>query len=109
MGHNKIECTVTPYEGVEEAPFQCKNRLGYFEAIAGLFDYKPPMIEHPECLFKNGKVCRYIVSWHESPIHRWQKRRNAVAAPLLLLSLYVLFANFPISFKAAVNDIQLFD
>jgi putative nucleotidyltransferase with HDIG domain len=102
LGHTKIEYTVTPYEGVEEAPFQCKNRLGYLEAIARMFDYKTPRIEHPECLFKNGKVCRYIVSWHDSPFRRWQKRRNFIAVPLVLLSLYVLIANFPVFLKLAV-------
>jgi putative nucleotidyltransferase with HDIG domain len=102
LGHTKIEYTVTPYEGVNEAPFQCKNRLGYLEAIARMFDYKTPRIEHPECLFKNGKVCRYIVSWHDSPFRRWQKRRNFIAVPLVLLSLYVLIANFPVFLKLAV-------
>lgn len=90
LGHNKIEYTVTPYNGVEEAPFQCMNRLGYLEAIAGLFDYKLPDIEHPECLFKNGKVCRYIVSWRESPFSRWQKIRNFLAIPLALASIAAL-------------------
>ncbi len=67
LGPNKIEYIVTPYKGTQEAPFQCRNRLGYFEAITRLFDYKPPRIEHPECLFRGGEVCRYIVSWHDSP------------------------------------------
>jgi HD-GYP domain-containing protein (c-di-GMP phosphodiesterase class II) len=93
LGPHKIEYTVTPYDGVTEAPFQCKNRLGYFEAVARVFDYKPPKIEHPECLFKGGKVCRYIVSWNESPFRRWQKIRNFIAIPLVFLSLIMLFGN----------------
>ncbi len=101
IGPHKIEYTVTPYEGVEEAPFQCKNRLGYFEAIARMFDYKLPIIEHPECLFKGGKVCRYVVSWRESPFRRWQKIRNLIAVPLVL-SLMALPANPPLFFKATV-------
>ena len=36
---NKIEITVTPHEGVNEKPFQCENRMGYFEAIALIFNY----------------------------------------------------------------------
>ena len=102
LGKTKIEYTVTPYEGVEEAPFQCKNRLGYLEAIAGMFHYKPPRIEHPECLFENGKVCRYVVSWHESPFRRWQKRRNFIAVLLASLSLFVLPAALPVFLKVAV-------
>ena len=103
LGRTKIELTVTPCEGVEEAPFQCKNRLGYFEAIARMFDYQPPRIEHPECLFKNGKVCRYVVSWRESPFRLWRKIRNLLAIPLVLLSLFILIADLPGIFKAAVG------
>ncbi|MBU0482692.1 MAG: HD-GYP domain-containing protein [Proteobacteria bacterium] len=84
LGHNKIEYVVTPFKGVTEAPFQCRNRLGYLEAIARLFDYKPPKIEHPECLFKGGVACRYIVSWNESPFRRWQKIRNVVTPALVI-------------------------
>ncbi|MEN8135783.1 MAG: HD domain-containing phosphohydrolase [Thermodesulfobacteriota bacterium] len=102
LGNNKIEFTVTPYEGVEEAFFQCKNRLGYLEAMARMFDYKAPRVEHPECLFRNGKVCRYIVSWQDSPIYRWQKIRNFIGVPLLLLSLFVLFETIPFFVKTAV-------
>jgi HD-GYP domain-containing protein (c-di-GMP phosphodiesterase class II) len=93
LGPHKIEYTVTPYEGVEEALFQCKNRLGYLEAMARMFDYKAPRVEHSECLFKGGKVCRYIVSWHESPFRRWQKIRNFIAIPLVFFSLIMLFGN----------------
>ncbi len=102
LGHNKIEYTVTPYDGVDEASFQCKNRLGYLEAVAGVFDYNLPKIEHPECLFKNGKVCRYVVSWNESPFRRWQKRRNFSVMPLILFSIFVLFANIPTFYKVAI-------
>ncbi len=102
LGNNKIEFKVTPHEGVEEASFQCKNRLGYLEAIAGMFGYKAPRVEHPECLFENGKVCRYVVSWQASPIRRWQKIRSFVVIPLAFVSLLALLAHLPIYFKAIV-------
>ncbi|MEW6455458.1 MAG: HD domain-containing phosphohydrolase [Acidobacteriota bacterium] len=79
ISSNKIEITVTPYEGVNEKPFQCENRIGYFEAIALGFSSRLPRIEHPECLFKGGKVCRYIVSWKESQAVFWKKMRNYAA------------------------------
>lgn len=75
-GTNKVEITVVPNEGVSEKPFQCENRIGYFEAVAIMFNYRLPKIEHPECLFKGERVCRYIVSWKESPSSFWKKTRN---------------------------------
>jgi len=84
LGPNKVEFLATPYEGVKEEPFQCMNRLGYLEAISRLFDYKLPKIEHPECLFKGGLACRYIVSWQESPYSKWKKIRRYFGAGLLV-------------------------
>lgn len=84
LGPNKVEFMATPYAGVKEELFQCMNRQGYLEAISRLFDYKLPTIEHPECLFKGGKACRYIVSWQESPYSRWKKIRRFSCVFLLL-------------------------
>ena len=79
IGTNKVNITVVPYEGVCEKSFQCENRMGYFEAVAIMFNYRLPKIEHPECLFKEGNVCRYIVSWKESSSSFWKKIRNYTA------------------------------
>lgn len=91
LGHCQVEVLVTPYPGVRENPFQCQNRLGHLEAISRLFGYRLPQIEHPECLFKGGKACRYLVSWEESPYSRWIRRRDKVAVlfpPAVLLALF---------------------
>lgn len=60
---HKVEITVKPYRNVEEKPFQCENRKGFFEAIVEGFHLARPHIEHPECLFNGGNCCRYIISW----------------------------------------------
>ena len=78
IGTHKVKITVVPNEGVCEKPFQCENRIGFFEAIAMVFKYRLPAIEHPECLFRGGNVCRYIVSWKESPSPFLKKIRNYV-------------------------------
>jgi len=83
LGPCQVEVLVTPYEGVREEPFQCKNRRGYLEAISRIFGYRLPQISHPECLFRGGRACRYLVSWEESPYSRWMKRRRLAAAVLL--------------------------
>jgi putative nucleotidyltransferase with HDIG domain len=84
---NKVEITVTPIEGISEKPYQCENRIGYIEAISLAFNYRLPKIEHPECFFKGGKVCRYIVLWQESLSAFWKKVRNYVTLFLSLICL----------------------
>lgn len=65
-GSREIELTVRFNEGVQENPYQCQNRIGIFEAAFLLFDHDYPEIEHPECIFKGGKVCRYLIRWRPS-------------------------------------------
>ena len=89
---NKIEITVTPNPGVQEKPFQCENRAGFFECIAMMFQSKMPHVDHPECIFKGGKVCRYIITWDKPRVSAWQEVRNALGGLLLVLSgIFVCF------------------
>jgi len=93
IGPNKVEVSAVPYSGVKEELFQCKNRLGYLEAISKIFGYRMPRIEHSECLFKGGRACRYIVSWQESPFVRWRKVRNFVALLLMAVNLLMYLSS----------------
>ena len=90
LGQNKIEIIVTPKPGVKEKAYQCENRMGFWEALTTAFNYELPKIEHPECIFKGGKSCRYIVSWQESPTILWKNIRNITGAVLLSLSIFSL-------------------
>lgn len=90
IGRNSVEITATPVEGAEEKAYQCENRLGYLDAVSLVFKYRLPVIEHPECLFKGGKVCRYIVSWQESRSAFWRQVRNYAALMLAALSAVLL-------------------
>lgn len=89
---NKVEILVTPREGTRESPFQCLNRMGYLEAIPLLFNYKLPRIEHPECVFRGDKACRYLVSWQDSRSALWKKTRNyaALSLPVVLIVLFLI-------------------
>jgi len=87
IGPEQVELVVTPNEGVREEPFQCENRMGYLEAIAKIYNYKLPTIEHPECLFKGDKICRYIVSWKKSRAAVLKKARNIAFVLFILSSL----------------------
>jgi HD-GYP domain-containing protein (c-di-GMP phosphodiesterase class II) len=87
LAANKVEIVVTPKEGVAEKYFQCENRIGCFEAMATAFTNKLPRIEHPECLFKDGKTCRYIISWENPFSASWRKIVNITGLLLLLVCL----------------------
>jgi HD-GYP domain-containing protein (c-di-GMP phosphodiesterase class II) len=89
IASNKMEIIVTPHEGVAERPFQCENRIGFLEAIVNIYRNKFPSIEHTECMFTGGKVCRYLISWEETASANWKKMRN-VSLPLLVLTDVVL-------------------
>jgi putative nucleotidyltransferase with HDIG domain len=93
LASNKVEITVTPYEGVQERPFQCENRKGFFDAITMAFINKPPKIEHPQCLFKGDDVCRYIISWEKTFFTNFKLFRNyaALIFPLICLVLMIFY------------------
>lgn len=76
IGRHKVEITVTPYKDVNEKAFQCENRLGHLEALAKMFNYRLPVIEHPECMFSGGSSCKYIVTWQESYSALWKNVRT---------------------------------
>jgi putative nucleotidyltransferase with HDIG domain len=99
IGSNKVEITVTPNEGVEEKQFQCDNRIGFFEAIATLFNYKLPKIEHDECFFKGGNTCRYRISWREFRSDFWLRIRNYAAIVISAISIgsFVTYPEFSLS------------
>ena len=110
ISSNKVELCVTPSAGVHEKPFQCQNRIGFFEAVSLGFAYKEPRIEHPECMFRGNDVCRYIISWENPFSAVWKKIRNITAFILFGICLIFVFFNpiltltalFPISMLVAL-------
>jgi HD-GYP domain-containing protein (c-di-GMP phosphodiesterase class II) len=87
ISSKKIEIVVTPKEGVHEQPFQCENRIGHFESMSVVFNSSIPKIEHPECIFKGGKCCRYIIEWESNLNYILKRARNIIAIILLIISL----------------------
>jgi HD-GYP domain-containing protein (c-di-GMP phosphodiesterase class II) len=75
IGSNKVELTVVFRENCQEQPFQCRSRMGYFEAAAAIFSNKNIKIEHPECLFQGSKRCRYLISWERNLTDHLKKAR----------------------------------
>jgi HD-GYP domain-containing protein (c-di-GMP phosphodiesterase class II) len=91
---NHVEIVVTLNEDVVEQPFQCENRIGFFEAAAMIFNVKTPHIEHPECMFSGGRVCRYVISWQNSFSELW-KKIQIYAVLCFLIGLAVIFFLLP--------------
>ena len=93
IASNKVEITVTPKEGVQEKRYQCENRLGFWDAIALGFNYRLPKIEHPECIFRGDKCCRYIISWRESHSVLWKTIRNYAVLVLsaIFAGVYLIY------------------
>ncbi|RPI78858.1 MAG: response regulator [Desulfobacteraceae bacterium] len=73
---NKVEITSKPSINVNEKPYQCENRMGSFEALAKWFTNEFAKVDHPECIHKGDKCCRYIISWKNSPSLLWKRLRN---------------------------------
>jgi len=75
LGRDRYAITVTPLPEVEEQPYQCANRIGFFESVPLLFRYRLRQIEHPECVLRGDSSCRYVIAWRR-PSQRWKRGRN---------------------------------
>ena len=106
LSSNKVEIKVTPREGVKEKPFQCENRVGFFEAITIGFTNKLPKIEHPECVFRGGKSCRYIVSWEKKFSDVWKKARNLAFLFFVVVCLISIFIH-PVAMLSVVLPLSV--
>ena len=73
---NKVQIESTPKAGVNEKPYQCRNRMGTFESISLLFTGKLASIEHPVCFHKDGDCCRYIITWEKTQYAVSKSLRN---------------------------------
>jgi len=96
-----VEILVKPLAGIREESFQCENRMGVFEAGIENFNYKLEAMEHPECMFKGDKVCRYVVRWKVTNAARLRRIRNVSMTVLPLLNILV-FAFDPLALLATV-------
>lgn len=91
ISSDRVEIIVKPNEGVTEQPFQCENRLGYWEAISDIFDYKIKNIEHPECIFEGGDACRYLITLQKSLSAIISRIRNYTSISFFIIAFFLLF------------------
>ncbi len=105
LGDNKVEVTVTPRPGITERPFQCENRIGFLEAILKLFTPDLPEVLHPECMFKGGDRCRYVLSWKRTKSDIWKRIRNYAVCLLVVgfASIFSCFRSLPLMWPAVLS------
>jgi PAS domain S-box-containing protein len=84
----KLEVLAVPSPEVLEKPYQCNNRIGQFEAIAGGFTGHYAKVEHPECIHRGDKHCRYLISWKEPLFLRIKRYRNISLLYSLLACIF---------------------
>jgi HD-GYP domain-containing protein (c-di-GMP phosphodiesterase class II) len=107
LKENQVEIRVTPRAGVQEEPFQCENRIGLFEAMTMGFTNKLPNIDHPECVFRGGKSCRYIITWEKTFSDVWKKIRDYALLAFFFILLVCVFIS-PIFTLSALLPISVF-
>ncbi|MBP7340795.1 MAG: PAS domain S-box protein [Syntrophaceae bacterium] len=91
LSENKMELIATAHPGVQEERFQCDNRIGMFEAVSQIFTGKYAVVEHPECMHRGDRHCRYIISWESPGSLLWQRIGSFALALSVLASFLCLY------------------
>ena len=101
---SSVKITVTRNQGINEQPFQCKNRQGIFVGIYHIFDNtKEPTITHPadKCMFtSDGDTCEYEILWDLPRSVKWKKAqticKHTIPIIFILAFLSYLFVPLPL-------------
>jgi len=64
-GKGRAEIIVTPL--MQENQYSCENRFGFYQGLSSLWADKCKQIsvQHTECVFKGGRVCKYQFMWDQ--------------------------------------------
>jgi PAS domain S-box-containing protein len=84
-GKNQAEVTVSVRPDVREAPFQCENRQGFFEAIGKISTDRASEVAHPRCMHRGDDACQYLITWQEKQSAIW--KRAGVWAGVLAIAV----------------------
>lgn len=101
LGPNSVEVTAVASHGTVEMTSQCENRLGMMEALGRIFTGKFSSIEHPECMHRGHKSCRYVITWEAMPSFTWRRFGKYAAfgtASIAFLLFFVLPEHWAIYF-----------
>lgn len=98
LGSSSIEVIAELQPGVVEKPYQCENRIGIFESIAKLFTGSYARISHPQCMYKEGNRCVYVIEWEQSQSFLLKRIRNYVTTFGIFAS-FILFFILPHAYR----------
>lgn len=107
LGTNKVKLIVTPNPGVTEKPFQCENRIGFWEAIVMMLGRTIPKIDHPECLFKGDPRCTYIISWEKTISSTLKQLRKYLIGIMLCMIVFLFFRDPELTIKVLLPCFSL--
>ena len=98
LSKNSVEAIYTLNPGVNEKPYQCKNRYGLMEAVATFFTGEFANVDHKECIHEGYNFCRYIISWDKTLLYRLRRLRNILMLIGVIASIFFLFLLPPTNF-----------
>ncbi len=73
-----------------------------FEAVAEAINAGEIGLEHPECIFKGGEVCRYVITWGKSPA-KIIRKAGKVLVPIFLLPSVLAVLHFKFSSSVSIG------
>jgi|GEM_PF-2138292 len=82
IGKEGAEVRVDFASWAHEQPYQCRNRFGMLIAGIQSTGYTLVSSDHPECFFKGGECCRYILKWSRPVEKKLSTLRNITLAGL---------------------------
>lgn len=82
LGKDSAQIRVDFAPWAEEKPYQCRNRFGTLIAATRATGYTLVSFEHPECFFKGGECCRYLLRWEKPVEKKLATLRNFVLSGL---------------------------
>jgi len=104
---NKHEITVTYKDGVKPEKYQCLSFLGYLEAMYMIFHSNPPNLEHVECIFENGSVCKYIISWQCTLSQLLKSVRNVLFLVCFIMLVLLTVFDWPVVYFLLSSNLIL--
>lgn len=108
LSSSSHEITTEWLDGVHPEKYQCEGMMGYLEAVHSVFRSSLPEIKHPECFFRNGRRCRYIISWKKTASERIKRIRNLSAVVFIPLILMLFLIDFTYISPVALSFVTLF-
>ena len=106
ISQNKVEIIATPVTGVDQKPYQCENLKGCLEAVVKLFTHKLPQLDHPSCIHRGDRECRYILTWEEPLFLKWRRVSYYITIPIIFLLLIFVFV-LPFQYIIAIGSLLI--